>query len=101
MNGSDVLQTSPETQLDRSAVRADLIIDCFRTTSNPQVQQAALVLMSSLATIVPELIIHNVMPVFTFMGTSVLRQSDDYSAYVVDQVCCFSQAFETKPTVSC
>ncbi|MCJ1402119.1 snoRNA-binding rRNA-processing protein utp10 [Xylographa trunciseda] len=78
-------KASMDVQLDRSTVRADLIVDCFSTSSNPQVQQAALMLLSSLATVVPELIIHSVMPVFTFMGTSILRQSDDYSAYIVDQ----------------
>ena len=67
-------------------MRADLIIDCFRTTTSPQVQQAALLLMSSLARVFPDLIIHSIMPVFTFMGTGVLRQTDDYSAHVVDQV---------------
>ncbi|MCJ1435688.1 snoRNA-binding rRNA-processing protein utp10 [Xylographa pallens] len=72
-------------QLDRSTVRTDLIVECFRTSSNTQVQQAALILMSSLATVVPEFIIHSVMPVFTFMGTGLLRQSDDYSAHIVDQ----------------
>ncbi|MCJ1475512.1 snoRNA-binding rRNA-processing protein utp10 [Lambiella insularis] len=78
-------RTSPRVHVERSAVRADLVIDCFTTTSSPQVQQAALLLMSSLAGVVPELIIHSVMPVFTFMGTSLLRLSDDYSAHVVDQ----------------
>ena len=76
---------SPNILIDRSAVRADLIIDCFRTTTSPQVQQAALLLMSSLASVSPELIIHSVMPIFTFMSTNILRQSDDYSIHVVDQ----------------
>lgn len=84
---TDNLKISANIQIERSTVRADLVIDCFRTTSSPQVQQAALLLMSSLASVVPELIIHSVMPIFTFMGTSLLRQSDEYSAHVVDQVC--------------
>jgi U3 small nucleolar RNA-associated protein 10 len=75
----------PDNPVDRASVRADLIIDCFRTTTSPQVQQAALLLMSTLARVYPELIIHSIMPIFTFMGTTILRQSDDYSAHVVDQ----------------
>ncbi len=34
----------------------------------------------------PELVLHSIMPIFTFMGASVLRQGDEYSAYVIDQV---------------
>ena len=78
-------RTSPTLQLERSYIKADLIIDCFKATSNPQVQHAALLLLSSLAHVVPEVIIHSVMPVFTFMGTTTLRQSDEYSAHVINQ----------------
>ncbi|MCJ1284859.1 snoRNA-binding rRNA-processing protein utp10 [Xylographa opegraphella] len=78
-------KATADIQLDRSAVRPDVIVECFRTASNTQVQQAALMLMSSLATVIPELIIHSVMPVFTFMSTGLLRQSDDYSAHIIDQ----------------
>jgi U3 small nucleolar RNA-associated protein 10 len=69
---------------DRTAVRADLVVDLFRITSNTQVQQASLLLMSNLATLVPELIVHSVMPIFTFMGSNLLKQSDDYTAHVID-----------------
>ncbi|KAL1637818.1 snoRNA-binding rRNA-processing protein utp10 [Neofusicoccum ribis] len=71
--------------IDQAAIRADLLVDCVRHTSNPQVQNSALLLVSSLATCVPDVVLHSVMPIFTFMGSSILRQSDDYSAHVVDQ----------------
>ncbi|KKY13464.1 putative ssu processome component [Diplodia seriata] len=71
--------------IDQAAIRADLLVECVRHTSNPQVQNAALLLISSLATCVPDVVLHSVMPIFTFMGSSVLRQTDDYSAHVVDQ----------------
>lgn len=72
-------------KLDGSGVRADLIVDCVRANSTPQLQQAALLLMSSLASVVPEVVIHSVMPVFTFMGSTILRQNDDYSAHIIDK----------------
>ncbi|KAH0538419.1 hypothetical protein FGG08_004967 [Glutinoglossum americanum] len=75
----------PDSKIDRSTVRADLLIDCVRSTASPQVQNAALLLVASLATISPELVLHSVMPIFTFMSTSLLRQDDDYSAHVIDQ----------------
>ncbi|KAF2085551.1 hypothetical protein K490DRAFT_75160 [Saccharata proteae CBS 121410] len=72
-------------EIDRAAIRADLLVDCVRNTSNPQVQNSALLLISSLADCVPEVVLHSVMPIFTYMGSSILRQSDDYSAHVIDQ----------------
>ena len=83
---ANALQSSPDARLDRSEIRPDVIIDCIRTTTNPQVQHIALLLISSLASLAPDMILHSVMPVFTYMGTNVLRQSDKYSAFVVRQV---------------
>ncbi len=81
------LQSSPSQRIDRSAVRADVLIDCIRTTTSAQVQHTALLLVSSLATLAPDLILHSVMPVFTYMGADVLRQRHEFSAFVVRQVC--------------
>ena len=48
-------------------------------------QNAALLLVAGLSVIAPELVLHSVMPIFTFMGSSVLRKDDDYSVSVIDQ----------------
>lgn len=74
-------------KLDSKIIRTDLIVDCVRTTESPQVQNTALLLVAGLAIAVPELVLHSVMPIFTFMGSSVLRKDDEYSAHVIDQVC--------------
>ena len=71
----------------RSSIRADLLTDCIRNSSSPQVQNGATLVVASLASWEPELVLHNLMPIFTFIGTTLLRQKDDYSAHVVDQVC--------------
>lgn len=63
----------------------DLLVNCIQKSSSPVVQNAALLLIAKLATTAPSLVLHSVMPIFTFMGTSVLRQSDDYSTHVVSQ----------------
>ncbi|OCK74942.1 hypothetical protein K432DRAFT_386511 [Lepidopterella palustris CBS 459.81] len=81
----DKLKETKEFTEDISSIRADLLVDCIRHTMSPQVQNAALLLISSLASWVPELVLHNLMPIFTFMGSTLLRQSDDYSAHVIDQ----------------
>jgi U3 small nucleolar RNA-associated protein 10 len=81
----DSIRQSSDTNVDRSIVRADLIVECVRTTSSTQVHHAALLLMSSLASWAPDLVLHSVMPLFTFMSSTILKQSDDYSAHVTDQ----------------
>ncbi|KAG5981967.1 hypothetical protein E4U55_002453 [Claviceps digitariae] len=72
-------------KIDSSGGYGDLLVNCIQKSSSPVVQNAALLLVANLATTAPNLVLHSVMPIFTFMGTSVLRQSDDYSAHVVAQ----------------
>lgn len=78
-------KASKELQIDSSGGYGDLLVNCIQKSSSPVVQNAALLLIANLATTAPNLVLHSVMPIFTFMGTSVLRQNDDYSAHVVSQ----------------
>ncbi|ETS84708.1 U3 small nucleolar RNA-associated protein 10 [Pestalotiopsis fici W106-1] len=72
-------------KIDGSSGHGDLLVSCIQKSSSPAVQNTALLLVASLASVAPELVLHSVMPIFTFMGNSVLRQSDDYSAHVINQ----------------
>lgn len=81
----NTLKESPKPKFDPNIIRADIVIDCVRTSESPQVQNTALLLIASLATIASESVLHSVMPIFTFMGSSVLWKDDEYSALVVDQ----------------
>lgn len=72
-------------KIDGSGGHGDLLVSCIQKSSSPAVQNTALLLVASLASVAPELVLHSVMPIFTFMGNSVLRQSDDYSAHVINQ----------------
>ncbi|KAF8477353.1 hypothetical protein BDZ91DRAFT_688639 [Kalaharituber pfeilii] len=74
----------PQRRLNDS-IRADLLVNCIRSTQSPQVQNRALLLVAALADVAPEVVLHSVMPIFTFMGANVLRQDDEYSAYVIEQ----------------
>ena len=78
-------RSNGDLKVDSSGGYGDLLVNCIQKSSSPVVQNSALLLIASLATTAPNLVLHSVMPVFTFMGTSVLRQSDDYSAHVVSQ----------------
>lgn len=74
-----------ETTIDGSWMRVDIVVQCIRTTGNPQTHNQALLLMATIASLYPESVLHNVMAIFTFMGANVLRQDDNYSFQVIQQ----------------
>ncbi|OAA53811.1 ssu processome component [Niveomyces insectorum RCEF 264] len=78
-------QNNKALKIDTSVGHGDILVNCIHKSSSPAVQNTALLLVASLAKTAPEVVLHSVMPIFTLMGTSVLRQSDDYSAHVVSQ----------------
>lgn len=71
-------------QMDRNVLRTDLIVEALRSTNSPQVHNTALLLISRMATLAPETVLHSVMPLFTFMSTNTLRQADQYASHVVN-----------------
>ncbi|KAG0309622.1 HEAT repeat-containing protein 1, partial [Linnemannia gamsii] len=71
--------------VDEGILRVDLVVSCIRATGNPQTHNQALLLMAAIASICPDKVLHNIMPVFTFMGANVLRQDDNYSFHVIQQ----------------
>ncbi|KAI1074688.1 hypothetical protein F5B20DRAFT_428328 [Whalleya microplaca] len=72
-------------KIDSTGGHGDLLINCIQKSSSPAVQTTALLLVASLANVAPDLVLNSVMPIFTHMGGSVLRQSDEYSAHVINQ----------------
>ncbi|KAF9149616.1 HEAT repeat-containing protein 1 [Linnemannia schmuckeri] len=71
--------------VDDDVLRVDLVVSCIRATGNPQTHNQALLLMAAIASFCPNKVLHNIMPVFTFMGANVLRQDDNYSFHVIQQ----------------
>jgi U3 small nucleolar RNA-associated protein 10 len=71
--------------IDGSVGHGDILATCIQRSSSPAVINAALLLVASLARTAPDVVLQSVMPIFTFMGSSVLKQADDYSAHVVNQ----------------
>ncbi|EKM74924.1 hypothetical protein AGABI1DRAFT_123475 [Agaricus bisporus var. burnettii JB137-S8] len=68
-----------------SVIRVDVLVEIIRVVGNPQTFNQALLLMASLARLAPESVLHNVMPVFTFMGSNVFHRDDTYSFSVVQK----------------
>lgn len=58
---------------------------CLAST-NPRTSQRALLVASELARLIPDAVLHNIMPIFTFMSASDLQRDDAYSFGVVEKV---------------
>ncbi|KAM6493306.1 hypothetical protein JOM56_011440 [Amanita muscaria] len=72
-------------KLAPSAIRLDTLVELIRVSDNPQTFHQALLLISKLFPLAAESVLHNVMPVFTFMGSNVFHRDDAYSFKVVQQ----------------
>lgn len=77
--------SSSTLQLDPSAIRIDHAINCVRVSKNQQVQNTALLVIANIARLAPDVVLHSVMPIFTFIGSSTSQKDDEYSAHVIDQ----------------
>ncbi|KAH8112066.1 hypothetical protein DFH11DRAFT_1788270 [Phellopilus nigrolimitatus] len=82
---SSASQIKELPNLAPSAIRLDVLVELMRTSENPQTFHQALLLMASLARLSPESVLHNVMPIFTFMGSNVFHRDDSYSFKVIQK----------------
>ncbi|XP_039869962.1 HEAT repeat-containing protein 1 isoform X2 [Simochromis diagramma] len=71
--------------LDEDKFSVELVVQCIRTSDVPQTHHHALLLLGTAAAIFPEKVLHNIMPIFTFMGASIMRLDDAYSFRVIDK----------------
>ncbi|XP_064605769.1 LOW QUALITY PROTEIN: HEAT repeat-containing protein 1-like [Liolophura sinensis] len=67
-------------------LNVELIVQCIRSSDNPQTHHHALLVLTQGAKLQPEHLLHNVMSIFTFMGANILRQDDSYSFHVMSQI---------------
>ncbi|KAG6836982.1 hypothetical protein H0H93_016935 [Arthromyces matolae] len=68
--------------LSPSVIQLEILVELIRGTVT---FHQALLLMANLARLAPDSVLHNVMPVFTFMGSNVFHRDDTYSFKVVQQ----------------
>ncbi|CAO1623616.1 unnamed protein product [Parajaminaea phylloscopi] len=68
------------------SLRVDTVVNVIKASKNPATFQQALLFLSSVAALAPELVLHSAMPIFTFVGSSVLQRDDAYSFTVVERV---------------
>lgn len=71
--------------LDEDKFSVELVVQCIRASDMPQTHHHALLLLGTVASIFPEKVLHNIMPIFTFMGANIMRLDDAYSFRVIDK----------------
>ncbi|XP_060950975.1 HEAT repeat-containing protein 1-like [Limanda limanda] len=71
--------------LEEDKFSVELVVQVIRSSDMPQTHHHALLLLGAAATIFPEKVLHNIMPIFTFMGANILRLDDAYSFRVIDK----------------
>ncbi|XP_035177994.1 HEAT repeat-containing protein 1 isoform X1 [Oxyura jamaicensis] len=71
--------------LDKEKFNVELIVQCIRVSKMPQTHHHALLLLGAVAGMFPDKVLHNIMPIFTFMGANVLRLDDTYTFQVINK----------------
>ncbi|GAA6060808.1 hypothetical protein JCM10212_000581 [Sporobolomyces blumeae] len=83
--GQVVENVEPSSGVSGDSVRMAPVLDFMRSSVNPQTYHQSLLLLAQLGPLVPDQLVQNIMPIFTFMGANVLQRDDAYSLRVVDQ----------------
>ncbi|XP_062980420.1 HEAT repeat-containing protein 1 isoform X2 [Elgaria multicarinata webbii] len=71
--------------LDEEKFNVELIVQCIRVSEMPQTHHHALLLLGAAGGMFPAKVLHNIMPIFTFMGANVLRLDNAYSFQVINK----------------
>lgn len=72
--------------LPESVFKIESVVKCIRGTQNPQTHHHALQLLAHSAKMLPDQVLHNMMDIFTFMGSSVVRHDDAYSFQIISKI---------------
>ncbi|NXG82015.1 HEAT1 protein, partial [Stercorarius parasiticus] len=75
----------PADALDKEKFNVEVIVQCIRISKMPQTHHHALLLLGAVAGMFPDKVLHNIMPIFTFMGANVLRLDDIYTFQVINK----------------
>lgn len=83
INTIESLKENGLTELNN--LRADILVSVIRNSVSPQLQNKCLLVVGALASLNPEIILHSIMPIFTFMGAHAIRQDDAFTMQVVEK----------------
>ncbi|XP_039496200.1 HEAT repeat-containing protein 1 homolog [Drosophila santomea] len=79
--GVQLVKAMPE-----SSFRIELVVQCLRNTRNPQTQQHALLFLTHCAGMYPQQVLHKIVEIFTFVGSTVARHDDAFSLHIIHNV---------------
>lgn len=80
-----LLRIKSTQQLAAHQAGMDVIVKTIRGTTNPRTAQEALLFTAALARHSPDTVLHYVMPIFTYMGSSDFQRDDAYTFGVVEK----------------
>ncbi|KAF2881660.1 hypothetical protein ILUMI_24517 [Ignelater luminosus] len=72
--------------LPENAFNMQLVVQCVRASQNPQTHHHALLLLAHTASLIPKQVLHHIIAIFTFVGSSVLRHDDAYSFQIITKI---------------
>ncbi|KAH8238869.1 hypothetical protein KR038_005117 [Drosophila bunnanda] len=72
--------------LPESCFRIELVVQSLRNTRNPQTQQHALLFLTHCASMYPQQVLHKIVEIFTFVGSTVARHDDAFSLHIIHNV---------------
>jgi len=78
----------PSQKLDENLqndIKVNLLVDCVQSCVNVQTCQQALLVLASIASFLPEQVLHTVMSVFTFIGNNLLQRDDLFSFKIISE----------------
>ncbi|KAM7353776.1 HEAT repeat containing 1 homolog l(2)k09022 [Cochliomyia hominivorax] len=75
-----------QTALPKTTFRMDQVVQCLRASQNPQTHHNALLLLCHCAALFPQQVLHNIVDIFTFMGSSVVRHDDAFSFHIINDI---------------
>uniref|UniRef100_A0A1Y1MKS6 HEAT repeat-containing protein 1 n=1 Tax=Photinus pyralis TaxID=7054 RepID=A0A1Y1MKS6_PHOPY len=75
-----------DSKIAEGAFDMQLVVQCIRASQNPQTHHHALLLLAEIASLIPKQVLHHIIAIFTFMGSSVLRHDDEYSFQIITKI---------------
>lgn len=66
--------------------KTELIIRCVKESQNPQTHHHSLLLLAQLALMIPDQVLRDIMTIFTFVGTALVRHDDSYSFQIITKI---------------
>lgn len=67
-------------------LKTELFVRCIKELENPQTHHHALLLLAQLALMTPDQVLNDMMTIFTFVGTTLIRQDDSYSFQIIARI---------------